>query len=149
MKYKITDLRANVQKDNTIDEYINFDNRVKDDISAISPIHVYGSYSYNHKRELFKFSLTVEGEIEILSAISLKPVKLSIDFDTDLFYTFKVADDDSFQIYGDAIDLDDEIYGEIMLHLPSKVTLDGEEYDEADNEELEKENPFSILLEED
>ena len=71
-----------------------------------------------------------------------------IDFNCDLFYTFKVADDDSFEIEKDIIDLDEQIWGEIILHLPPKVILEGEEFDESDNVEIEKDNPFKEFFEE-
>ena len=148
MKYKVSELKNNLHRNPQIEGIINYRHKIKDDIFDVDDINVKGKYSYDNSKELFKFSLNIFGSITILSAVSLKPVKLFIDFDTDLFYTFIVTDDDSFPINGDSIDLDEEIWGEIILHLPSRVIDAGEEFDESDNVELEKENPFSKLLEE-
>ncbi len=148
MEYKVSELKNNLHKKLELNETISYKNKIKDDIVDVSDINVCGTYNYINSTETFVFHLTIKGELIALSAVSLKEVKLFIDFDTDLFYTFKVTDDDSFPIFGETINLDEEIWGEIILHLPSRIILDGEEYDDSDNVELEKENPFSKLLEE-
>ena len=148
MEYKVSELKNNLNKKEELSSTINFKNKIKDDIIDVSDISVCGTYNYIKSTDTFVFHLTITGELTALSAVSLKEVKVFIDFDTDLFYTFKVTDDDSFPIYGDTINLDEEIWGEIVLHLPLRFLLDGEEYDDSDNVELEKENPFSKLLEE-
>ncbi|MCR5741310.1 MAG: DUF177 domain-containing protein [Gammaproteobacteria bacterium] len=148
MEYKIAELKNNLHKDNKISGQINYNHKVKDDIEAVSPVEVEGTYSYDKIRDGYDFNLMVRGDITILSAISLKPIKLLIDFNTNLFYTFKVTDDDSFLIDGVNINLDEEIWGEIILHLPSRVMEEGEEFDESDNIIIEEENPFKKLLKE-
>ena len=148
MEYKVSELKNNLNKKLELNETINYKHKIKDDIVDVSDISVCGTYNYIKSTDTFVFHLTINGELKALSAVSLKEVKVFIDFDTDLFYTFKVADDDSFPIIGDSINLDEEIWGEIILNLPSRITLDGEEFDESDNVALEKENPFSKLLEE-
>ncbi len=148
MEYKVSELKNNLNKKLELNDTISYKHKIKDDIVDVSDISVCGTYNYIKSTDTFVFHLTINGELTALSAVSLKEVKILVDFDTDLFYTFKVTDDDSFPIYGDTINLDEEIWGEIILNLPSRIILDGEEFDESDNVALEKENPFSKLLEE-
>lgn len=148
MRYKISELNNKLNIDTHIEGEISYKDKIKDDIENVSLIKVDGDFEYIKSKEGYLFNLDVKGDITILSAISLKPVKLLIDFNCDLFYTFKVADDDSFEIEKDIIDLDEQIWGEIILHLPPKVILEGEEFDESDNVEIEKDNPFKEFFEE-
>ena len=148
MRYKIIELNNKLNIDKRINGEISYKDKIKDDIADVSLIMVDGTFEYDKTNDGYRFFLDVKGDITILSAISLKPVKLLIDFKCDLFYTFKVADDDSFEIEKDYIDLDEQIWSEIILHLPARVTLDGEEFDDSDNIEIEKDNPFKVFFEE-
>jgi len=146
MKYKVNDLLN--RQDHKISGDIDYSYKLNDEIVDITLCEVNGSYNYDKVTETFKFSLNILVDITALSCVSLEPVKLSIDFDTDLFYTFKVADDDSFPIINNIIELDEEIWGEIILNMPIRVLKDDETFDSKDNIEFEKESPFQALKEE-
>jgi len=145
MKFKVNDLLN--RQDKRIEGEIDYSYKLNDEIVDLTLCDVTGSYSYDKVSETFKFSLKVGIDITALSCVSLEPVKLFIDFDTDLFYTFKVADDDSFPIINNIIDLDEEIWGEIILNMPLRVMKDNETFDSSDNIVIEKESPFEALKE--
>ena len=147
LTYRVSELKNNSNKNNQIDEVLDFSEKCENDIEEAKDFHVFGSFYYNNLLDGFTFKLHIDGKLTILSAVSLKPIKFIVDFDTDLFYTYKMADDDSFPIIGDTISLYEEVWGEIMLQVPPRVTEPGEEFDESGNIEIEKENPFSKLLE--
>lgn len=148
MEYKIFELKNRLRSDKSISGIIDYASKVNNDIVDVSPCTVNGSCSYNEYKEMFTFTLHVNETLTMLSAVTLNPIKVLVDFDTELFYTFKVTDDDSFPIVGDTIGLDEEIWGEIMLHLPLRIVEEGVEFSEADNFVPEKDSPFSSLGEE-
>ncbi len=145
MKFKVTDIRCKAEKDRIIDGYISYKHKISDEYLDISDAYVDGTYEYIKNRDVYAFYLHVEVELTCPCQISLEPVKVLVDFDTDLFYTYKVDDDDSFEIEGNDIILDEEIWGEIVLHLPVRIVKEGVEFIESEEETLEKENPFSSL----
>ena len=59
-----------------------------------------------------------------------------------------MADDDSFPIIDNMIELDEVIWGEIILHMPLRVIKEGAEYEMEEEITIEKENPFAKLLNE-
>lgn len=147
MKYKVNELILKEHNDNTIDGVIDFSNKM-DQINYldITETNVYGTYSYDKYSETFTFYLTVTTKLTVPCEISLERVEVLVDFDTDLYYTFKVADDDSFEIKNNEIILDDEIWGEILLHMPVRVIKDGISGEDSIDVETENpNNPFSSL----
>ena len=150
MKYKVIDLINNILKDNSIEGVISYKNKEGEEYISIDDVEVDGYYDYIRSQEMFAFHLHVYTNIVAPCANTLKPVKVLVDFDTDLFYTFKVVDDDSFEIVGNTIELDEEIWGEIVLHLPVRILSEDSEYQDEEIEfEIEKINPFSKLSVED
>jgi len=147
MKYKIAELNNRLSKNNTFEEVISFKNKINEEIVDIDDCLVKGYFDYDKRSETYRFHMHISTNITALCVISLEPVKVLVDFDTDLFYTFKVADDDSFPIIGNIIELDEEIWGEIILQMPLRVVKEGITYDEEEEVKLEKENPFSQLCE--
>ena len=150
MKFKVIDLINNSLKDNTIDGIISYKDKEGEEYLSIEDTIVDGYYDYIRSQEMFAFHLHVYTNIVAPCANTLKPVKVLVDFDTDLFYTFRVVDDDSFPIVGNMVELDEEIWGEIVLHLPVRILSEDSEYqDEEVKIENEKINPFSKLSIED
>ena len=149
MKFKVIDLINNALKNNNIDGVISYKDKENDEFLSIDDAMVDGYYEYIRSQEMFIFHLHVYTNIVSPCVRTLKPVKVLVDFDTDLFYTFKVVDDDSFPIVGNTIELDEEIWGEIVLHMPLRVLSEGAEYQDEENIDIEKRNPFSILSVED
>ena len=146
MKFKVAELQNKLNKDTNIEGTISFKNKINDEIVDVSDATVKGYYDYTKSSETYTFNLHISVYVTSLCVITLEPVKLLVDFDTKLFYTFKVTDDDSFPIIDNIIDLDDEIWGEIILHMPLRVIKEGAEYVSEDEVVLEKENPFSELI---
>ena len=149
MKFKTADLVRRSLKDNHIEDYISFKNKINDEIVDVDDAKVSGYFDYDKNNEMFSFHLHISTTITSLCVITLEPTKVLVDFDTVLFYTFKVADDDSFPINGNIIELDEEIWGEIMLHMPVRVIKEGASWQDDEDEEItiEKENPFHKLFE--
>jgi len=145
MKYKVIDLINNALKNTDIDGVISYKDKEGDEYLSIDDVIVEGYYDYIRSQEMFAFHLHISTNIVAPCAITLKPVKVLVDFDTDLFYTFKVVDDDSFEIVGNTIELDEEIWGEIVLHMPLRIVSDGAIYQDEEEFEIEKRNPFSEL----
>lgn len=148
MKYKVIDLINNALKDNSVEGVISYKHKISDEYLDIDDVEIDGYYDYIRSSETFAFHLHIYTNIICPCAITLKPVKVLVDFDTDLFYTFKVVDDDSFEIVGNSIELDEEIWGEIILHMPLRVISSDAEYQDEEEFEIEKENPFSSLCDE-
>ena len=147
MKFKVTELANRLNKDTDIDGVISYKNKIKDDIVDVSDANVSGYFDYIKSKDTYCFTLHVSVYVTSLCVVTLEPVKLLVDFETKLFYTFKVADDDSFPIIDNIIDLDEEIWGEIILHMPLRVIKEGAVFEEEDEIVLKKENPFSELIE--
>ena len=145
MKFKVIELINNALKDNNIEGVISYKDKENDEYLSIDDAVVDGYYEYVRSEELFIFHLHVTTSIVSPCVRTLKPVKVLVDFDTDLFYTFKVVDDDSFPIVGNTIELDEEIWGEIILHMPLRVLSEDAEYQDEEINDIEKRNPFSIL----
>lgn len=147
MKYKTVELINRYHKDNSISDIISYKNKINEEIVDVEDAKVSGYFVYEKNNEMFSFHLHISTTITQLCAITLEPTKVLVDFDTILFYTFKVADDDSFPIINNIIELDEEVWGEIILHMPLRVIKEGAVWQNDDEVILEKENPFSELFE--
>ncbi|MBP5342395.1 DUF177 domain-containing protein [bacterium] len=148
MKYNFYELERRIRTTNSIDETISFKNKIDDvEFLDIEDVKVKGKFNMI-ERDSVNFSLNISTVITSPCVITLDPVKVLVDFDTDLLYTFKVTDDDSFPIIDNMIDMDEVIWGEIILHMPLRVIKEGAEYEIQDEVKVEKENPFSKLLNE-
>ena len=145
MEYFIFDLKNKVNKDNSIDGVIDYSSKIDNEFLDISPCHVSGTFDYEESTDFWCFNLHISLEVTKACAYTLEPVKILVDFDTDLIYTFKVTDDDAFLIVGNKIKLDDEIWGEIFMNIPSVVIKEGATFDDSDNVYFNDDNPFSKL----
>ena len=149
MEYYIFDLKTNVDKDNYIEGEIDFSSKIKDDILDLSKCLVDGTFLYDSRRDGWIFNLHLQISVTKACAYTLEPVNFLVDFDTDLIYTFKVTDDDAFPIQGNKIVLDEEIWGEIFMNIPSRVIKEGAVFDDSENVYFDDDNPFANLKLED
>ena len=148
MKYNFYELERRIRISDRIDEVISFKDKIDGiEFLDIEDVKVTGRFQMIN-RDSVNFSLHITTTITSPCVITLDPVKVLVDFDTDLLYTFKVADDDSFPIIDNMIELDEVIFGEIVLHMPLRVIKEGATYEMEDEVTIEKENPFRKLLNE-
>lgn len=148
MKYNFYELERKSRISNYLEEKISFKNKIDGiEFLDIEDVNVSGKFTMIN-RDSVNFSLHISTVITSPCVITLDPVKVLVDFDTDLLYTFKVADDDSFPIIDNMIELDEVIWGEIILHMPLRVIKEGATYEIEDEVTIEKENPFAKLLNE-
>ncbi|MCB9498328.1 MAG: DUF177 domain-containing protein [Bacillales bacterium] len=145
MKYSVNELKRKLTVDNKIEGTISFKDKISEEILDVADTKISGTFDYIKESDEFVFFLHVKTSIMAPCALTLKPVKVLVDFDTELIYTFKVTDDDSFLIEGNTIDLDEIIWSEIYLHLPVRVLSEGAVFHQEDTYEIKKENPFSSL----
>jgi len=148
MEYKVAELRNLLNSNPEVSGIISYKNKIKDDIVDVDDATVKGTLDYDNLTETFIFHLNIHTSVTGLCAVTLEPVKVLIDFNTDLFYTFKVTDDDSFEITNNIVKLDEEVWGEIVLHMPLRFLKEGAEYSEKDNVSFDKESPFAKLAKE-
>lgn len=148
MKYNYYELERKIRITDRLEETISFKDKIDGvEYLDIDDAKVTGRFQLIN-RDSVNFSLHITTTITSPCVITLDPVKVLVDFDTDLLYTFKVADDDSFPIINNMIELDEVIWGEIILHMPFRVIKEGATYEIEDEVTIEKENPFAKLLNE-
>ena len=146
MKYDVSELKKRRNYDTSIEGVIDYSNKKSDEFLDISECLVKGNFEMINE-DMFVFNLHISVDFIMPCAITLKETKVPIDFDTNLVYTFKVVDDDSYEIMGNKIDLDEAIWGNILTMIPMRVVSEGAEYFENDMEEIDENNPFKEALE--
>lgn len=135
-------------KSNKIEGVISFKDKINDEILDVEDTKVKGTFDYIKGENKFIFRLHINTVVTAPCVITLNPTKILVDFDTDLIYTFRVTDDDSFLIEGNTISLDYAIWSEIILQMPVRVVSEGAEFHQSDTYIVERESPFSSLKEE-
>ncbi|MCK7485794.1 MAG: YceD family protein [Bacillus subtilis] len=125
--------------------------REDDDILAVSPAEISGSFQVLRDPEQFVFMVEVDVTLVMACAITLRDVEVPLSFETELVFGTDLADDDVLPIDGITIDLDQYLWGEILVEKPMRVVAE-DAYDgysetkatiEAD--EPETANPFAKL----
>ena len=145
MEIKVAELINRSNTNPKVEGEIDYKNKISDEILDVDLTKVSGPFEYLKEKEGFLFHLHVQTAVTGVCVITLKPTKILVDFDTDLFYTFKVTDDDSFEIINNTIYFDDIVWGEIILHMPIRIISEGAEFHQDDYYEVKKSSPFSSL----
>lgn len=147
MEFKVAELKNREKVKPVVEGLISYKNMISEDILDVEDCSVKGSYKYIKEKDGFLFHLTIKTVITAPCVLTLEPTKVLVDFDTDLFYTFKVVDDDSFLITDNIVKFDEVIWGEIILNMPVRVVSPGATFHQDDYYEIDKDNPFSSLSE--
>lgn len=154
MKWTIHELIKKSNSDVNIDRSLNLKKFLSDDFNDVIDIldtSVSGNFEYNEEYETFAFYLNLKTTLVMLCSITLKQVNVSLDFDTELYFSRDFIDDDTHVIKGITIDLKPYIFSEIITEKPMRVVSKGayEEYDEKieklDEEEIVENSPFAKL----
>ncbi len=125
--------------------------RDDDDILAVSPAEIAGSFQVLRDPERFVFSVSVSVTLVMACAITLEDVEVPLTFATELVFGNESVDDDVLPIDGITIDLDPFIWGEIMVEKPMRVVSEHayDHYSETratiEADEPETANPFAKL----
>jgi len=154
VKWTIHELKKRVYSNNELNQVINLDRFLTDDFNDlidISPTKVTGYFEYDKENDIFEFYLSIETTLTMLCSITLKEVKVDLDFDTVLNFSQTEEDDDIHLVEGITIDLDPYIFSEIITEKPMKVISEDayEEYQEEKEtlteEEIVENSPFAKL----
>lgn len=132
----------------SFDAYANED----DDILAVGPAEVSGSFTVLRDPERFVFDVRVKVTLTMACAITLQDVAVPLDFTTELAFAEAPDDDDTHRIEGITVDLDPYVWGEILVEKPMRVlaanAYDGyveEHASFAEDDAPEQANPFAKL----
>ncbi len=140
MKWTIQELIKLQNHNNEYSAQLDYSTLIeKTDIIAISEVYVEGEFEVIDHDEFVFFS-HVECTITMECALTLKPVDIKIEFDSeDVFSTFE--DENNFKIEGITVDLYPVLWSNILLEKPMRVISPNayEEYD-YENTEIEDEN---------
>ncbi|QLY39383.1 hypothetical protein HF295_00320 [Hujiaoplasma nucleasis] len=154
MKWTIHELKKKVYSDNEIDQVIDLKAFLSDDfvdLIDISSTSIKGYYEYIKAEDVYAFYLKVQTILTMLCSITLKEVKINLDFDTDLYFSETNDDDDIHLIEGITIDLNPYIFSEIITEKPMRVISPDadkefhEEKDTIDETEVLENSPFAKL----
>jgi len=125
--------------------------RDDDDILAVSPAEIAGSFQVLRDPERFIFMVNVNVTLVMACAITLEDVEVPLSFETTLVFGTELVDDDVLPIDGITIDLDLAIWGEILVEKPMRVVSENayDGYSETkatiEADEPETANPFAKL----
>lgn len=125
--------------------------RDDDDILAVSPAEIAGSFQVLRDPERFIFMVTVNVTLVMACAITLEDVEVPLSFEATLVFGTELVDDDILPIDGITIDLDLAIWGEILVEKPMRVVAENayDGYSETkatiEADEPETTNPFAKL----
>ncbi|MGE0003211.1 MAG: DUF177 domain-containing protein [Candidatus Izemoplasmatales bacterium] len=154
MKWTIQELAKIGRFGFSINEMISCDRFLAPDdpdILSISDVHVEGSMRIVNREERFEFSLRIQCTLTMPCAITLEPLEVPLDFETELAFATKNLDDFTHKIDGITLDLDPYIFAEILVEKPYRVTSEHaydhyqEENIALDPDEVAENNPFAAL----
>ncbi len=154
MKWTIYELKKHHRTNNGFSYTMDpgsFLTDVTDDLVGAGMVDVKGVYHYIESEERFVFLLGIKCRLKMLCAITLDPVDVDLDFETQLDFSTRVNDDYTILIDGVTIDLDPYVWSEIMVEKPMKA-LSPHAYDnykegkaELTENEIMENNPFAKL----
>lgn len=154
MKWTTHELVKLAKSDNLLDFTLDLNRFVteeQEDLVGLSKTRVTGDFVYDDVNEIFDFNLRIQTTLTMLCALTLKEVKVPLDFTSSLSFSTAYVDDDTHVIDGITIDIDQYIYAEILIEKPMKVYSPHarEEYQEVietlDEDEKLKDSPFAKL----
>ncbi|OHE40985.1 MAG: hypothetical protein A2Y16_05025 [Tenericutes bacterium GWF2_57_13] len=125
--------------------------RDDDDILAVSPADITGSFQVLRDPEQFVFMVQVNITLVMACAITLADVDVPLSFETELVFGTELVDDDVLPIDGITIDLDAYLWGEILVEKPMRVVAANAYDNYSENhvtieaDEPDAANPFAKL----
>lgn len=122
-----------------------------EDLIDILETEVSGDYDYFQAEEMFSFNLDIKTTLIMLCSITLKEIKVPLNFHSQINFSLSFIDDDTHVIEGITIDLKPYVFSEILVEKPMRVISDDayevyqDEVIELTDEEKESSNPFAKL----
>ncbi|XMB72726.1 hypothetical protein RJI07_02175 [Mycoplasmatota bacterium WC30] len=156
MKWTIHELVKKAKADSDLNfklELQGYITEKQEDLVGISTTEVSGYFEYYKDENLFVFNLGIQTTLTMLCSLTLKEVLVELDFNSQINFSTEFIDDDTHLIDGITIDLDQYIFGEILIEKPMKVYDPNalKEYHEekfkASEEELITSSPFAKIKE--
>jgi uncharacterized protein len=135
LKWTLSQLQKYRNKDFPIDETIRVDEIKQDDptIRDVSPIHITGRADIGSTK--VTFHLTIEGHLILPCSRTLVDVKLPINVETTETFLLQAsgveADEDTYQVKGDVIDLMPAIREILLLEVPMQVFCEDDNSEDA------------------
>ena len=154
LKWTIHELKKKVNSDNDIDQVIDLRSFITEDfndLEDISPTEVTGYFEYLKEDDIYAFYLTVRTTLTMLCSITLKEVKVPLNFDVELYFSETTDEDDIHVLDGYTVDLNPYIFSEIITEKPMRVTSKDaydqyhEEKETLKEEEIVSNSPFAKL----
>ena len=154
MKWTIHELIKKAKLENELDFTLNLNKYITnkhEDLVKMTDVYIIGNYDYFDNESLFEFNFQIKTTLTMLCALTLKEIKVDLDFFTVISFSSNFIDDDIHVLDGITIDIDQYIFSEILIEKPMKVYAKGalEEYKEdifvASEEELISNSPFAKL----
>jgi len=154
LKWTIHELVKKAKTENSLDFTLDLNRFItedQEDLVSISKTQITGQYWYDEPNEIFDFQLNIKTTLTMLCALTLREVKVNLDFTSQLSFSSDFVDDDTHVIDGITIDIDQYIYSEILIEKPMKVYSPHarEEYKEdieiLDEEEKIAASPFAKI----
>jgi uncharacterized protein len=154
LKWTIHELKKKVYSENDIDQVIDLKAFITEDFNDlvdISPTTVSGYFDYIKEEDVFAFYLRIKTTLTMLCSLTLKEVKVPLDFNVDLYFSETADEDDIHKIDSITIDLEPYIFSEIITEKPMKVISEDaydqyhEEIETLDEEEIVSNSPFAKL----
>jgi uncharacterized protein len=122
-----------------------------EDLIDILETEVSGEYEYFQSEEMFSFDLDIKTTLIMLCSITLREIKVPLNFHSQINFSLCFIDDDTHVIEGITIDLKPYIFSEILVEKPMRVISEDayevyhDEVTELTDEEKESSNPFAKL----
>jgi uncharacterized protein len=122
-----------------------------EDLIDILETEVSGEYEYFQSEEMFSFDLDIKTTLIMLCSITLREIKVPLNFHSQINFSLSFIDDDTHVIEGITIDLKPYIFSEILVEKPMRVISEDayevyhDEVTELTDEEKESSNPFAKL----
>lgn len=153
MRWTIHELKKKVYNDRDIQEVIDLNSFISEDfndLKAISPTTVSGYFDYIKEDDTYAFYLRITTTLTMICSLTLKDVKVDLDFNVELFFSETRDDDDIHLIQGITIDLAPYIFSEIVIEKPMRVVSDDAQEIDAevvtlDDDETINNSPFAKL----
>ncbi|HKL47380.1 MAG TPA: YceD family protein [Candidatus Izemoplasmatales bacterium] len=154
MKWTIHELKKKVYSENDIDQVVDLKNFITEDFNDlvdISPSKISGYFDYIKEDDVFAFYLSIQTTLTMLCSITLKEVKIDLDFNVELYFSETADADDIHVLDGITVDLNPYIFSEIITEKPMRVISEHaydqyhEEKKSLNEEEIVSNSPFAKL----
>jgi len=154
LKWTIHELKKKVYSENDIDQVVDLKNFITEDFNDlvdISPSKISGYFDYIKEDDVFAFYLSIQTTLTMLCSITLKEVKIDLDFNVELYFSETADADDIHVLDGITVDLNPYIFSEIITEKPMRVISEHaydqyhEEKKSLNEEEIVSNSPFAKL----